>query len=71
MNKKHQQAFRELREWCKKYGVWIGVDDQTNEVWFTIGVDDNNSPGYYSPGDYAFTERTEILVDHDKTNHSI
>lgn len=67
MNKKHQQAFRELREWCKRHGIhfYAGSEDH---IFFQVGHEDRSSC-YCISG--LFDEKVEVLLEPHYINHSI
>ncbi len=50
MDDKHKQAFIELREWCKKYNVFLSTTDPDRKFNIFFRGDDGRIPeeGFYS-----------------------
>lgn len=63
MNKKHQQAFRELRDKLKQHGFILGVTHDGHLCFMLDCVQ------YISEG--MFDGNTETVIEVNFTNHSI
>lgn len=63
MNKKEQQAFRELRDLCKKHSMCIGELNNRHEIMFRI-----NGVGYFRN---FFDAAEETIYDIEGVAHSI
>lgn len=68
MNKKHREAFRELRDWCKKYDAIISCYRQRLTFDLDISKEGQDS---YSMENQNFSDKTEMVYVSTIEHHSI
>lgn len=65
MSKKHRQAFRELREWCKKHDCWISSKNDNVKFLFDFGEEGQREyHGYnFDKNSSDIIQRSKLILD--------